>query len=157
MIPWFKVRLFHGTIWICRWRMNMLAMSQYQPRLSRIMTVAPGRSANQIVVLTSNKIFIYICNILFTIQIKRPLKAKRKFRRVRCKKCIPCTRKHCGKCKYFSDTKIFGDTGALKQCCEKKQCVSVSLYIEYTGKHVHAVTSIEQSPILKGHPFFVLS
>jgi hypothetical protein len=129
MIPWFKVRLFHGTIWICRWRMNMLAMSQYHPRLSRIMTVAPGRSANQIVVLTSNKIFIYLCNILFTIQIKRPLN-------YRWMNYIPCTRIHCSK--WYSD-------------------IFVSLYIDYIVKYVHVVTSIEQSPILKGHPFFVLS
>ena len=125
MIPWFKVRLFHGTIWICRWRMNMLAMSQYQPRLSRIMTVAPGRSANQIVVLTSNKIFIYICNILFTIQI-RPLK---NYRRVRWIKYTPRTRIHYIKWKY----------------------IFVSLYIKYSqscpcGHLYWAVTYIKRSP-----------
>jgi len=27
-----KGRLFHVTIWICRWRMNTLVTSQYQPR-----------------------------------------------------------------------------------------------------------------------------
>jgi hypothetical protein len=36
--------------------MNMLATSQYQPRLSSITNVAPGRSANQIAVFTSNKL-----------------------------------------------------------------------------------------------------
>jgi len=29
MIPRFELRLFHVTIWICRWRMNMLVTSQY--------------------------------------------------------------------------------------------------------------------------------
>jgi len=33
----------------------MLATSQYQPRLSSITNVAPGGSANQIAVFTSNK------------------------------------------------------------------------------------------------------
>jgi len=39
---------------MCPWRMNMLATSQYQPRLSIITNVAPGGSANQIAVFTSN-------------------------------------------------------------------------------------------------------
>ena len=85
------------------------------------------------------------------------MKLKWHCKRVRCKTCIPCRKKNCGKCKHCLDMKTFGGQGVLKQCCLKKQCVSVSLYIEYTVKHVHAVTSIEQSPILKGHPFFVLS
>ena len=34
--------------------MNMLAKSQYQPRLSSITNVAPGVPANQIAVITSN-------------------------------------------------------------------------------------------------------
>jgi hypothetical protein len=58
---------------------------------------------------------------------------------------------------YTTQAVHLGGQGVLKQCCLEKKCVSVSLYIEYTVKHVHAVTSIEQSPILKGHPFFVLS
>ena len=36
MIPRFLLRLFHVTIWICRWRRNMLVTSQYQSRLSSI-------------------------------------------------------------------------------------------------------------------------
>jgi hypothetical protein len=43
------VQLFLGTIWICGWRMNMLA-TQYQPRLSRITDAAQGGSAYQIAV-----------------------------------------------------------------------------------------------------------
>jgi hypothetical protein len=85
------------------------------------------------------------------------MKGKWKCKRVRCKTCIPCRKTNCGKCKHCIDMKTFGGQGVLKQCCLEKKCVSVSLYIEYTVKHVHAVTSIEQSPILKGHPFFVLS
>jgi len=34
MIPRLYLRLFHVTIWICRWRANTLVTSQYQPRLS---------------------------------------------------------------------------------------------------------------------------
>jgi hypothetical protein len=36
MIPRFYLRLFHVIIWMCRWRMNTLVTSQYQPRLSSI-------------------------------------------------------------------------------------------------------------------------
>ena len=36
--------------------MNMLATSQYQPRLSSIINVAPDRSVDQIAVFTSNQI-----------------------------------------------------------------------------------------------------
>ena len=36
MISLFYSWLFHVTIWICCWRMNMLVTSQYQPRLSSI-------------------------------------------------------------------------------------------------------------------------
>ena len=34
MIPRLYLRLFHVTIWICRWRANTLVTSQYQSRLS---------------------------------------------------------------------------------------------------------------------------
>jgi len=34
--------------------LNLLVTSQYQPRLSSITNVAPGRSANQIAAFTSN-------------------------------------------------------------------------------------------------------
>jgi len=54
MIPLYKLRLFHVTIWICRWRMNMVVTSQYQPRLSSITNFSPGGPANQITVFTSN-------------------------------------------------------------------------------------------------------
>jgi hypothetical protein len=37
--------------------MNMLATSQYQATLSSITNVAPGGSANQIAVFTSNKLY----------------------------------------------------------------------------------------------------
>jgi hypothetical protein len=47
MIPRFLLRFFHGTIWICRWRMTMLVTSQYQ-------FFSPVGSANQIAVFTSN-------------------------------------------------------------------------------------------------------
>ena len=120
------------------------------------------------------KLFIYKCNIFFTIQTNKP---KRNYatsgqkpqkapkgkqqksdvvrrRRTRCKKCEPCTRSDCGECNFCKDMKKFGGSGRMKQCCKSKQCLSVSLNIEYTVKHVHEVTSIEQSPILKGHPFF---
>jgi hypothetical protein len=40
MIPRFELRLFHVTIWICRWQMNMLVTSQYQPRLSSITKIS---------------------------------------------------------------------------------------------------------------------
>jgi hypothetical protein len=35
-IPRFYLWLFHRTIWICRWWLNILVTSQYQPRLSSI-------------------------------------------------------------------------------------------------------------------------
>jgi hypothetical protein len=37
------IRLFHVTIWICRWRMNMLVTSQYQTRLSSITKIFSRR------------------------------------------------------------------------------------------------------------------
>ena len=43
MIPRFYLRLFHVTIWICRWRMNTLVTSQYQPRLSSITKISSRR------------------------------------------------------------------------------------------------------------------
>jgi len=46
-------------LWICRWRMNMLMTSQYQPWLSSITKFSPGGSTNQIAVFTSNKIIIF--------------------------------------------------------------------------------------------------
>jgi hypothetical protein len=58
MIPRFELRLFNGTILTFLWQMNMLVMSQYQPKLSCITTVASGRSANQIAVFTSNYIIV---------------------------------------------------------------------------------------------------
>jgi len=54
MISRFYLQLFLGTIWICRWRMNMLMTSQYQPRLSSITIFSPRGSANHIAVFTSN-------------------------------------------------------------------------------------------------------
>jgi hypothetical protein len=51
---WFETTV----LWICRWRMNMLGTSQYRPRLSSITIVAPGGSANQIAVFTSNWIVL---------------------------------------------------------------------------------------------------
>jgi hypothetical protein len=46
--------LFHGTICICRWRINMMATCQCQPGLSSITNVAVGESANQTAMITSN-------------------------------------------------------------------------------------------------------
>jgi len=43
MIPRFLLRLFRVTIWICRWRMNTLVTSQYQPRLSSITKIFSRR------------------------------------------------------------------------------------------------------------------
>jgi galactose-1-phosphate uridylyltransferase len=43
-----------SSILICCWQMNMLVTSQYQRRLLSIANVAPGGSANQISVFTSN-------------------------------------------------------------------------------------------------------
>ena len=37
------MRLFHVTIWICRWRMNTLVTSQYQPKLSSITKIFSRR------------------------------------------------------------------------------------------------------------------
>jgi hypothetical protein len=50
-----NIRLYHdmGLYEFVLWRMNMLWMSQYQPRLSSITNVAPSRSAYQIAVFTS--------------------------------------------------------------------------------------------------------
>jgi len=45
---------FLGITCIRHWRMNMLTTSQYQPRLLSINNIAPGGSANQIAVFTSN-------------------------------------------------------------------------------------------------------
>jgi hypothetical protein len=47
MIPRFKLRLFHVTIWICCWRMNTLVTSQYQPRLSSITKILSRRRISQ--------------------------------------------------------------------------------------------------------------
>lgn len=57
-------------------------------------------------------------------------------RRTRCKKCEPCTRSDCGECNFCKDMKKFGGSGRMKQCCKSKQCLSVSLYVEYTVKPV---------------------
>jgi hypothetical protein len=55
------------TISTCRWRMNMLATSQSQPRLSSITNVALGGSANQIAAfkLRQNQVISYIICISY--------------------------------------------------------------------------------------------
>ena len=45
-------------IWICRWRMNMLVTSQYQPRLSSIINFYPGGSVNRTAIYISNYIIM---------------------------------------------------------------------------------------------------
>jgi hypothetical protein len=60
----------YASIWSCRWRMNMLTTSQYQPRLSSIINVDPGGSANQIAVFTSKLIQIIINRFVFFKQVE---------------------------------------------------------------------------------------
>ena len=46
-------------------------------------------------------------------------------RRVRCKKCEPCTRSECGECPFCKDMKKFGGLGKMKQTCVSRQCMAV--------------------------------
>ncbi|XP_041348389.1 lysine-specific demethylase 2A-like isoform X2 [Gigantopelta aegis] len=47
-----------------------------------------------------------------------------KRRRVRCKKCEPCTRTECGECNFCKDMKKFGGPGRMKQTCISRQCMA---------------------------------
>ena len=38
-----------------------------------------------------------------------------------------------------------------------RPCTKMTVPFKYTVKPAHMVTSIELSPVFKGHPFFVLS
>ncbi|CAD5110794.1 DgyrCDS159 [Dimorphilus gyrociliatus] len=44
-------------------------------------------------------------------------------RRVRCKKCEPCTRTDCGECHFCRDMRKFGGLGRMKQTCVSRQCM----------------------------------
>jgi len=58
MIPLDLLQLFHGTIWIWRWRMNMLVTSQYQPMLSSIANFF-SRRISQSDCIIHIKLYIY--------------------------------------------------------------------------------------------------
>ncbi|CAD5121051.1 DgyrCDS9592 [Dimorphilus gyrociliatus] len=45
-------------------------------------------------------------------------------RRVRCKKCEPCTRTDCGECHFCKDMRKFGGPGRMKQTCISRQCMA---------------------------------
>jgi len=47
-------------------------------------------------------------------------------RRVRCRKCVACTRTECGECPFCKDMKKFGGLGRMKQTCVARQCIAVS-------------------------------
>ena len=47
-------------------------------------------------------------------------------RRVRCKKCEPCTRTDCRLCSFCKDMKKYGGPGRMKQSCISRQCIRVS-------------------------------
>ena len=47
-------------------------------------------------------------------------------RRVRCKKCEPCTRGDCMECNFCKDMKKYGGPGRAKQSCISRQCLAVS-------------------------------
>lgn len=48
-------------------------------------------------------------------------------RRVRCKKCEPCTREECNICIFCLDMKKNGGSGKLKQSCLSRKCIEPSL------------------------------
>jgi len=54
----FKEKFNDSSILVTIISWDYLNLSQYQPRLSRITNVAPGGSANQIAVFTSNEIIM---------------------------------------------------------------------------------------------------
>ena len=57
-------------------------------------------------------------------------------RRVRCKKCEPCTRDDCRECNFCKDMKKYGGPGRMKQSCISRQCLAVS--------SINLVVKIEQ-------------
>ena len=48
-------------------------------------------------------------------------------RRVRCKKCEPCTRADCRECNFCKDMKKYGGPGRMKQSCISRQCLAVGI------------------------------
>jgi len=50
-------------------------------------------------------------------------------RRVRCKKCEPCTRTDCRLCSFCKDMKKYGGPGRMKQSCISRQCIRVSIHL----------------------------
>ncbi|CAG0879254.1 unnamed protein product [Darwinula stevensoni] len=54
-------------------------------------------------------------------EVKKASRSDRR-RRVRCKRCIACTRNDCGKCIFCRDMVKFGGPGRMKQSCLERQC-----------------------------------
>jgi len=50
-------------------------------------------------------------------------------RRVRCRKCAPCTRKDCLKCQFCRDRKKYGGRQHLKKPCIRRKCLAVCLSV----------------------------
>lgn len=46
-------------------------------------------------------------------------------RRVRCKRCEPCTRDDCMECNFCKDMRKYGGPGRAKQSCISRQCLAV--------------------------------
>lgn len=57
---------------------------------------------------------------------KKSISALRR-RRVRCKRCVACRRKECGKCQYCHDMRKFGGPGRMKKSCVMRQCLAPAL------------------------------